>query len=879
MSEEMRFHLASRVDDLVASGMPRVEATRRARLEFGAIEAVKEECRQARGLRVLDELRQDLRYAVVSLRRSPAFAGAAVLSLALGIGANTAIFSLIDGLLLRSLPVDRPDRLAVLTGPASPNGLWTGPIWEAIRGEHQVAASACAWGRLPSRLFRFDLGRGGESQPVEGVFASGDCFNALGVEAQRGRMLSPADDEGRTGPDGAVAVISDGFWRRQLGGAPDAVGTTLTVNRVPFTVVGVAPAGFFGPETGRTFDIVVPLTLERGLRGGDSFLVHRNAYWLSIVLRLSPGQTIAQAAAALRAAQPGIREAAMPPQNRQQFLQEPLLLESAASGVSPVARQYRRPLLTLFGIVALVLLIACANVANLLLARNASRAHEIAVRAALGAGRWRLVQQMLVESLVLSTAGAAAGLDFAVWCGRALVAQLASDEAAVSLDLLLDWRLLAFTTVIALATTVLVGTLPAVRAAFGARSAALRHDGKRSTTSGGGAIANGLVAAQIALASMLVVAAGLLLRTFAGLESVPAGFDADRVLVADVRLRPDAGDSRSRLALFQRFADAAAGLPGVEAAAASGTTPLRGAPWGGNRVDIVGAPPLRERESTALVNFVSPGWFAAYGIRRLEGRDIDRRDIAGAERVAVVNESFARRFLAGRSAVGGTFTQVPNRSPRTIVGVVADSLYASPRDPRAPTVYIPLGQFDWSDVLLAGVRISVRSSGAAPSSHSRAVAAALHDIDPDLTVTFRTVSADVHTSVATERVIAALSAAFGTLALVLACVGVYGVTAYAVSRRRSELGVRVTLGASPSAILGLVMRRVLAVLVIGLGAGLALSLWASRFIGALLHGLGPRDLPTFVSAAALLVIVGALAGALPAWRASRIDPASVLRES
>ncbi len=879
LDEEFRLHIDQQIDENVARGMTREQARTVALRAIGGVERRKEECRDTRRVYVIENVVRDVRYAIRCLCQSPAFTAAAVVSLALGIGSNTAIFSLINTLLLRTLPVTAPERLALVSGGGTPNQLWTYAIWDQIRQQSQSFDGACAWGAPSPAVLRFNLAQGGEMRPIDGVFASGSYFATLGVSAVLGRTFSERDDARGGGPDGPVAVISYAFWQRQFGGAATAVGTTLVVNHVPFTVVGVTPTDFFGAEVGRSFDITVPIATEALMRGRDSYLDHRSAYWLSVMLRLKPAQSLETASAALRAAQAQVREGALPPRARSQFLHEPFTLTSAAWGTSGLRQRYERPLLAIFVVVALVLLLACANIANLLLARATARRHELTVRLALGSGRWRLAQQVFVESLVLSAAGAALGLLFAIWGSRALLAQLLTDANPVFLNLSIDGRVLLFTTLVALATTLLFGTAPALCMTHVKPMDALKGHGRGPAGDRRAGVSSAVVVAQVALSIVLVFAAGLFVRTFARLANVSHGFDAGRVLLVNVNASRIQADLRKRLDLYQRLADSAAAVPGVASAAASATTPLSGSVWGGTRIEVPGAPPLPDQESTALVNFVTPGWFATYGTRLIAGRDVDERDTANAALVTLVNEAFVRKFFAGKAVLGGSVTRFPDRTTRSVVGVVGDALYPSPREPLVPTMYIPLRQYNWSNTPFSTVSISVRAASGSPAMLARSIAGALTEVDRDLAFTFRPLADQVNASLAQERLVATLSGFFGVLALLLAGVGLYGVTSYAVNRRRSELGIRLALGAAPGGIVRLVVARVFLLVGLGVLIGAAASLWASRFVATLLYGLEPRDPATLIGAAIMLAATGAAAAWVPAWRASRIDAARVLRET
>jgi putative ABC transport system permease protein len=833
---------------------------------------------------------QDLRLAVRALRTTPIISLVAVLSLALGVGANTAIFSLVNSLLLRMLPVVEPQRLALLSSDrAIGEGFtagWTYGIWNQIRQRARPFDGAITWS--PER---FNLAGGGETLPVEGIYASRDFFTTLGVPALLGRTFTPADDVRGGGQDGPVAVISYGLWQRRFGGAATVIGTPLVVERVPFTIIGVTPPAFFGAEIGRSFDVALPLDAESLIRGSDSRLtLDGGFYGLTIMLRLKPGQSLEAANALVRGMQPQIREGAMPastpPQLQKEFLNESFVLVPGGSGLSRLREGYERPLATIFVVVALVLLIACANIANLQLARATARRHELSIRLALGAPRWRLARQLLVESLVLSGVGTVLGLVFATWGSRAIVAQLSTAANRVFLDLSVDWRVLAFTAAVGVATTMIFGTAPALRAARVAPIDVLKEHGRGASGDARVNLSSGLVVAQVALSLVLVVAAGLFVRTFEKLTTRPRGFDSERVLVVRVNVAHTRVDPTERIPFFRRLASEVASVPGVARAAASTTTPVAGLGIL-DAVSVPGMPPTFELmiggqlgAHSTFANFIMPGWFAVYGTPIRAGRDFDDRDTKGGPPVILVNEAFVRKFLPGQSPVGATVAFERGRGaplPKTVVGVVTDSVYGSLRDLAPPTEYVPLTQWDYGPVG-TDVSISVRASSGSPALLERSVTSALTAVDRDLVLSFRPLAEQVNASLQQERLVALLSGFFGALALLLAGLGLYGVTAYAVARRRSEIGIRLALGAVPGGVIRLVLSRVSILVGAGILVGTGLSVWVSTFVASLLYGLEPRDPSTLIGAAITLAAVGAVAGSLPAYRASRIEPAEVLRE-
>ena len=833
----------------------------------------------------------DLRVAVRALRASPIVAAVAIVSLALGIGANTAIFSLVDSLLLRPLPVVEPQRLAVISdtrfGAQGIAASWTYGIWDQFRQHAQPFDGACAWWTERLNL----APRGGESQPVDAMWTSGEYFATLGVPAMLGRTITVRDDE--RGAGNPVAVISYDMWQRRFGGAASAIGQPIVVERVPFTIVGVTPPGFFGADVGRTFDVAMPMNAEPLIRGAESRIgLERGYSALTVLLRLKPAQPIEAATAILRGMQPQVREAAMPATlpaaARKDFLKDPFVVIPAATGTSRLRARYERPLVVILVVVALVLLIACANIANLQLARGIARRHELSVRVALGASRWRLARQSLIESLLLAAAGTGLGLLFAGWSSRLLVAQLSSTANRVYLDLSLDWRVLAFAATAAVVTTVLFGVLPAVRAAKAAPIDALKDQARGATAEARANLSNGLVVAQVALSVVIVVAAGLFVRSFAKLATLPLGFDADRVLVVNVNLASTHVAPDDRIAFMDRLAQTVAAVPGVAKAGASLLTPVQGL----GLVDIVHVPgvPLsfvpmtngKLGNQSTFANLVTPGWFSTYGTPIKAGRDFDERDVKGAPAVIVVNEAFVRKFLPGTNPIGTTVAFEQGRSapvPKTVVGVVVDSAYTSLRNGDVPIEYAPLAQFNFPSRPPNDFSVSVRASTGSPMLLARGIAAALTAVDGDLAFGFRPIADQVSASLTQERLIAMLSGFFGALALLLAGLGLYGLTAYAVSRRRAEIGIRMALGSTSGAVVRLVVGRTVWLVAAGVILGVGASAWASTFVATLLFGLDARDPATLLGAGIVLVAVGTATAWLPAHRASRLDPAIVLREN
>jgi putative ABC transport system permease protein len=882
LAEEMDVHRAMAQCDLEGRGVDPAEAAAAARRAFGSATLANDQSRDVWIPSALQGLGQDLRLAARALIANRLVSAVAISSLALGIGANTAIFSIINSLLLRSLAVPEPARLQLVTD-AFPNHIraWSYPIWMQVRLRPELFHRAAAWSST-----QFNLSSGGEAQLVEGLWASGSFFETVGVRTLVGRTLSDADDQRGGGPAGPVAVISARFWQRQFAGAPDVIGQPLRLDGVPFTIVGVAAAEFSGPEIGRRFDVAVPIADEPLMRGRDSFLDSSGTSFLTIIARLRADQTVESATAELRRAQPQIRDATLGDYGRfssreaiDRYLSSPFTLAPGATGFSSGLRErYERPLATVMAVVALLLFVACVNIANLLAARAMVRRPELSLRLALGASRWRLSRQLLAESAVLYGIGAVGGVAVASWGSRVLVSRLSGAADAVFLDTSLDVRVLAFALAMTVLATLVSGTAPAFQASRLALMDALKQQ-KRTTAVGRcGALAGWPLIVQVALSLVLMVAAGLFVRTFVALTKRPLGFDPSHVLAAKLDVHRATNDSAQRALLYERIRQAVRVSPGVTEAALSLTTPVGNGQFT-PRIEIAR---IADTQGPVWGNLISPGWFATFGTPLIDGRDLTAQDRGGAQRVAVVNEAFARKFANGGSPIGGTFTLYP-RTERTlgpieIVGVVRDAVYASLRTPPPPTFYLPLAQFDYlTDLGIRSINLSIRTQTDSPMALTKTVAAALASVDPEIVVTFRPFAEQIDGALAQERVTAALAALFGALALLLSGIGLYGVTAYAVGTRRAEIGIRIALGAASGGIVRLVLSRAAMLVAIGVLIGGGISLWASRFVASLLYGLDPRDPATLIGAVVVLTSVAALAAWLPAARASRIDPAIVLR--
>lgn len=865
---EMAFHIAERVDELVASGMDEAEARRLARRQFGRREDVRESVHRAQVIGWMESLAADLKYAFRAFRTNPGFAAVAILSLALGIGANTAIFSLINAVLLRPLPVQQPDELVHIRMLESGTS-FTNPLWEEIRDRQETLS-----GVLASAGVSFNLTTGGVVRRAPGAWVSGDYFNVLGVPAAAGRVFSPSDDV-RGCP--ATAVLSHAYWQREYGGE-DVVGRSLLLGGEPYRIIGVAAAGFSGVEVGRTAAIFTPLCTVDIQRPGRDILDARSTWFISVLGRLKPGATLDAARAGLSVIAPAVFEAAVPTHwaadEQQRFVEEGLTAELVPNGLSRVRGQYREALLTLLVVVGVVLVIACANVAQLLLARATARQHEVAVRLAIGSGRGRLIRQLVTESLVLSLLGAGLGLLFARWSSGLVLGYLADSGNAVSLDLSLDLRVLAFTAAVAAAVGLLFGLAPAWRATRVAPQSAIRGSGRGLVGDNRQRFAKGIVVAQVALSLVLVVAAGLLVGSFRRLATVDPGFRADGVLIAQTAWT-DVEMSDERAAGFpHELLERVRLLPGVRSASASVITPIAGMSWND---DVVFDGAASDTEGTVYFNGVSDGYMETFGTRLLAGRDFTELDRGGSAPVVLVNRTLAQRFFGEASPIGSSVRTLVHDSlgvPMEIVGVVEDAKYRQIDEETLPTAYMPIGQ---SALFGPSVQVAIRTE-AGPTGLIPSVTEAMREIHPAITLEFETLEDQIAISLARPRLLATLSGFFGALALLLAVIGLYGTMSYSVARRRNEMGIRIALGAARTGIVGLVATEAGRIVLAGVIIGALLAVAATRLIASFLFGVTATDPVTLGLSALALAAVGLGAALIPAWRAASVDPMVALRE-
>jgi putative ABC transport system permease protein len=833
---------------------------------------------------MLESILQDVRYGTRQLRQSPGFTLVAVLSLALGIGANTAIFQLVDAIRLKMLPVHHPQELVQIDFErGSARSGWfstrsarlTYAQWEQIRAQQQAFVGVLAWSAA-----RFNLAPGGEARHAEGLYVSGEFFRQLGVDAELGRTFTIQDDSETCG--GAGVVLSHDFWQRQFGGDRGILDRTITLDGYPLRVIGVTPASFFGVEVGNRYDVALPLCADRLLAEDKKGRIPiRHAWWLSMMGRLKPGWTAQRATSHLHALSPGIMQATLPPTYKANqmklYLANKLAATESGTGVSGLRQEYERPLWLLMATTGLVLLIACANLANLLLARASVREREIAVRLAIGASRWRLVRQLLVESLLLAITGAALGAGLAQALSRALIAFMSTANSPLFVGLNMDWRILGFTATLAMLTCLLFGLLPAMRATHMSPASAIRSGG-RSMTAGRErfSLRRGLVSTQVALSLVLLVGALLFVRSLRNLLMTDAGFRAEGVLTVSLDFSKAQYPKARRPAVFGELYNQLSTRPGVVSAAQVWFTPVSGSGWN-NDIGPDGATAAASGKESFL-NRVGPGYFRTMGTTLIAGRDFNDHDTLSSAKVAIVNEVFARKFFSGANPVGHTFhleAEAGKPEPLLrIVGLVKNTKYYELREDFKPIAFVPIAQDDDPG---PGATFVLRMA-ASPGGLMSAVKTAVARVSPAIGIEFRSFSAQLQESLLRERLMATLSGGFGFLAGLLATLGLYGVMAYMVARRRNEIGVRMALGADRSRVIRLVLREAMLLLGLGLAAGVVIALWAGRAAATLLFGLQPYDAVSIVTAISMLAAIALAASYGPARRAAALEPMVALRD-
>lgn len=868
LDEEVRVYLEMATAAKIKQQKSPREAARAVRLEQGAIDSTKEVVGAASWESFVQTMWQDLRFAIRTLRNSPGFATVAVTTLALGIGANTAIFQLLDAVRLRNLPVQNPQQLAAVQIVGGNHGLGlnqnygdlTRPLWQEVREKQEAFSDMFAW----SVNQRY-VGQGAEMRRFDGLWVSGDFFKVLGLRPFRGRLLVPSDE----GPcPMTYGVASYSYWQRELGGRDPASGIKLIVDNYPVEIVGVTPPNFFGMVVGENFDIALPFCESPdGLR--------RDVFEVSVIGRLRPGWTLQRASAELNTLSAGIFDATVPPgrdtRTTEMYRNFRLGAFPASRGATPFSNSDYKSLWLLLGITGFVLLIACTNLANLMLVRGSAREREMAVRLALGAPRWRLIRQLLSEGILLAAAGAVLGVVLARVLSRGLVLLFSTENNALRLDLSMDWLVLFFVGLVAVLTCLMFALAPAVRSSGMEPSCAMKSGGRSATAySGKFSLQRLMIVVQVSISLALLVGALLFMRSFRNLVTVDPGMREHGVTVAFLGFW-QSNLPRERWAEYQReLLEQVQSVPGVEHAATTTRVPLDGGSWEhGVRVTSI--------EASSKFAWVSPDYFVTMGIPIVTGRAFGKDDTANSPRVAVVNQAFARRFLGGTNPIGQTLQTIAEPDyPATryeIVGVIPDTRYSDLRTETPPMTFAPATQFPgqgpWSSVVIY--------SSEAPAVVMSSVKSRLGSSHPGVIAEFSDFQQQILDGLVMERVMAMLSGFFGLLAASLVAIGIYGVISYLVAMRRSEIGIRMALGAGPSSVLGLILRQTTILLGLGIMIGAIVALTAGRGAAALLYGLRPDDPATFAMAIALLITVVLVAAFVPARRASRLDPLEALR--
>jgi predicted permease len=879
---ELQSYIDLETDDNIARGMSPGDARSAALRKLGNRTLVLEEVYTMNTVGWLETTLRDFRYGVRVLVRQPAFAFVAIASLALGVGANTAIFQLVDTVRLRTLPVSAPQELArvgVDAGDGGRTGRFTSryshftyPLYQRVRDEQKSFSNLAAWGPTV-----FDLASSGESRPAQGIWVSGNFFSTLGLAPEVGRLIGPNEDR----PDcpAPAAVLSHAFWKREYGGRADAVGQTIRVDGYPFEIAGVTRAGFFGVEVGRQFDVALPICTERQIRGGaKSALNSSDWWWLAAFGRLKPGVSEEQAGAELTSISPGIFAATLPPsyatrdaENYKKFSLEAL---PVTTGYSALRGDYGSPLILLLGLAGLVLLIACGNLANLMLARASAREQEMAVRLAIGASRWALVRQLMSESLIVAAAGAAFGTWIANGLSALLVSYLSTARSPLMLDLTLNWRVLGFTAGLAIVTCLLFGLVPAIRATRTAPVTAMRAGG-RGLTDGRAkfTVRRALVVGQLAVSLVLLVGALLFVRTFQNLATVNVGFTTENIVSTDFDFRRANVPPDAQYEYQRRLIEQVKALPGIVGATPVSIVPISGSGW--NQTLIVDG---KSQEGYPNVNQVGGEYFKLVDLPLTAGRTFNDQDTPSSPRVAVVNQIFVDRYLKGSDPIGRVFhfERGPGEKDEAmyVVGVVTNTKYNDVKAENLPLVYLAYSQ---DPAPGAGLTTLVRLASP-DASITRQVVALASRTDSSILVTVTNLEQQMAEALGRERLMATLSGFFGALALLLAAVGLYGVMAYMVQQRRQEIGIRMALGAGRARVLRMILGESAVLVIVGVMAGAAITVYATRYAASLLFGLTPNDPVTIVAAVMGLALIACLASSIPAWRAARVDPTTALRE-
>jgi predicted permease len=849
--QELDSHLESLTNENIRRGMSPDEAVRAARIRLGGFTQLSETNRELRGLPFLETFFQDIRFASRMLRKSPGFTAVAVLTLALGIGANTAIFSLLNAIVLKTLPVANPESLVVLASYSRSGriGDFGYQDYLVLRDSNRSFSGVLA----ASNPALIDVGSGGETDSALRKIVSANYFSVLGVQPALGRVFNNEDENLQ------VVIISDRFWKRSFAGSPEVIGKQIDLVGQPFTIVGVAPSEFLGETVGEAPDIWASMSLmpasQRSLPGYT---------WLNLMARLNPTVNPQRASADMGLLLPQVPNSAA----RGGFI-ERIAVESGGRGGSGLRNTFSAPLSILMTVVAVVLLIACANLASLLLARGAAREKEIATRLALGASRSRIVRQLTTESVVLALFGGALGLLFAVWSDRLLLGLVGGVGRVITVDLHPDFRILAFTGLISVATGVLFGLAPAFHSLRQGSLGGLKLNAHASA--GGGrrwGLKDGLVAIQVALSLILLVVSGLFIRTIQNLKTQDVGFHAANVL--SVQVGAERGHPQPSAIVIAPLMSRVESVPGVQAGSFSFTPTLANNGSGVNGLKFNGYAQTTE-DQRAAANWVGPRYFETSGIPLLEGREFSLADNSNAQKVAILNQTMARKYFGNRSAIGEQFEF--NKEEYRIVGVAKDAKYLDLRQSNIPFVYFAALQTN-SEITSLELRTTISPLALAP-----AIRDAIEQADPQLRIReITTLEKRIDQKMAREFLVADIAGFFSGLTLFLVSIGIFGTLAFTVARRTNEIGIRMALGAQSISVLGMLLGDVMRVLVLGLAAGTAAALALTRFLSSLLYHVKPADPLTYLAVSVLLTVVALLASYIPARRATRIDPMLALRE-
>ncbi len=901
VDQEIEFHIDMRTQALVAQGLDAETARARAIAQFGDSAAVREECvtidthrsRAMTAAERLGDLRQDVAYAFRTLRQNPAFASIVILILALGIGANTATFSVIDALMLRPLPVNHPEALVTIGDPQATGRRSEGtpqsaiasyPLYTDLRDGNHVLTGLYATGstsRLDVVIDRTPAAaRPGttEAEHPHGRFVTGNFFAVLGVGAAVGRAFAATEDR-VTGAD-PVVVISYAYWQKRFAGDPAAVGRPITIDGAGFVIVGVAEKSFTGDIVGQPTDVWIPITMQPVVMPNSPWLTKRDVSWLLLMGRLAPGVSLETARAGLSVLETRslLENAGVERRHLETALHDkPPQVGPGARGFSYYRAAFASAMFTLTAAVAMVLLVVCANVANLMLARAAARGREISVRIALGAGRMRLVQQLLTESAVLAIVGSACGLLVAWWGSTAILRLAAGGPKPIPVDVRLDWPVVAFTIGLSIVTTLLIGLVPALRATRSDVASALRTQGRDSgaetTRRGRLPLGKGLVIAQVALSMLLLVGTGMLVRSTERLEHADVGIARDQLIIAQVAALQSGYSDARMYSLVRDLMARAAAIPGIAAVSVSENGIFSGTESATN-VQVEGFTARVDSDTAVMYDDVGPGYFNAVGAHLLRGRDFEARDNETAPKVAVLNETMARFYFPHADALGRHITA--DSAVWEIVGIVADTRTNDVRETPNRRLFVPIVQMRHSPDQF---RVELRTGGD-PARLVDAVRRALMASDPSLVVTdVSPLSHLIEDSLTEDHLVAKAVSFFGAIALVLSALGLYGVMAYATARRTTEFGLRMALGAEPGAVIRMVLSEAMALAGSGIVIGLPVAIAASQLIRGRLFHIGVFDPPSIGIAVIILAISAAIAAYLPALRASSVAPLAAIRAS